>query len=137
MEALVPLVRIAGVAQLGIAAVNFLLPSMLDYRRNLHRASPFVRQVFVVHAVYIVFVVTLLGTLCLGFAPLLVGSSPVGRFLAGALLLFWLPRLPVQLFYYDAAIKRRYPRLNALFLLTLLYLAVVFGLAVLSGWGLA
>ncbi len=96
----------AGFVQLAIAAANFILPKKLSYRENLSRVSPIIRQVFVVHSVYIVGVLLLFVAITFGFTSELVNGRGLGRFLAAAMSLFWLCRVPVQLFYYDPALRR-------------------------------
>ncbi len=60
----------------------------LDYRNNLARVAPIVRQVFVVHSVYIVGIVLLFATITFGFAPDLASGHGLGRFVAAAMALF-------------------------------------------------
>lgn len=117
--------QLAGAAQLGIAAVNFLLPALLDYRGNLAKVSPIIRQIFLVHAAYIVLVLTAFGTMSLWFANDLAGGSRLGTFLSGFLALFWLLRVVVQLCY-DPETKRRYRLANGIFTLVILYLGLVY-----------
>lgn len=129
MKAIVTLIQVAGVVQLGIAGANYFLPRLFEYSSNLPKLSPIVRQVFVVHSFYIVFVLLIFGTICVFFAPDLAGASDLGSFLAAAMFVFWLPRLGLQLFYYDPQERRRFPKLNLLFVASLIYLIFVFGVA--------
>ena len=57
MNPLVPFLWVAGGVHLAIAATNVSLPRRLRYRENLSRVWPIIRQVFVVHSIYAVFVV--------------------------------------------------------------------------------
>ena len=59
MEVLMQFLRIAAIVQIAIAGANFFLPRKLNYKENLERVTPIIRQVFVVHSVYIVGVVLL------------------------------------------------------------------------------
>ena len=52
MRALLLLLWIAGFVQLAIASTNVFLPAKLNYRENLSRVSPIIRQIFVVHSVW-------------------------------------------------------------------------------------
>ena len=106
MRALVWMLWLAGLVQLAIVAANFFLPKKLGYRESLSHAAPIIRQIFMVHSAYIVGIVLFFAVLTLAFAPDLAGGHGLGRFLAGALALFWLCRVPLQLFYYDAALRR-------------------------------
>jgi amino acid permease len=97
---------LAASAQIAIAVANFVLPGKLQYRRNLARVSPIVRQIFVVHSGYIVGILIFFAALTFGFASELSSGRGLGRFLAASLSVFWLCRIPVQLFYYDPAVRR-------------------------------
>ena len=85
MPALLLLLWIAGFVQLAIAFANLFLPAKLNYRENLSRVSPIIRQIFVVHSVYIVGVVLLFAAISFGFAGDLASGHGLGRFLASAL----------------------------------------------------
>lgn len=123
----------AGLLQLVIAGANVVLPRILHYRENLARVSPIVREVFVVHAGYIVLVVLAFGVISLAFAPELAGGSALGRFLSGFLALFWFLRLPIQLTY-DPAIRRKYRALDVAFLAALVFLSGIYASAALEIW---
>ena len=129
MTGLAPWIRVAGAIQLLVAALNLALPRSLDYRRNLVRLSPIVRQVFVVHSVYIGLTLLIFGGLCVGFAGELASGTPLARYLMGCLALFWALRIGFQLLYYDRHWRRRHAWLDRLLLLAVGYLAVVCALA--------
>ena len=126
MNTLLHAIQLAGAFHLVIAAANFILPAMLRYRENLEKVSTIIRQIFCVHADYIVLVLVGFGLVSLLFPAELAGASPLGRFMAAFLALFWGSRVVVQLTYYDAAIKREHPCGNIFFLLVFIYLTVVF-----------
>jgi len=133
MNPIVPYLQVAGLVQLAIAGANFVLPKKLRYRENLSLVDPIIRQVFVVHSVYIVFVLVAFSALCLLYAPELAGASVLGRFLCIWMAVFWTPRLIVQWTYYDRAVRRANPWGNWGFTAAILYLIVVFGVAALGG----
>jgi hypothetical protein len=122
-------IQVAGAVQLAIGLANLPLAFRLQYRKNLARASPMVREVFYVHAGYIVLVVLGFAALSLLFATELAGGQPLGRFLSGFLAIFWLLRVPIQLFYYPAEIRRQNRLADVIFTVAFAFLAVVFGLA--------
>jgi hypothetical protein len=125
------LVRVAGIVHLVLVVANFAAPRWLDYDRGLAGASLIVRQVFRVHAAYIVLVLASFAALCLLFADELAGGTGLGRFMSVFLAIFWLPRPFVQLLYYDRGLRRRYRLLDLGFLLLFGYLAAVFTAAAL------
>jgi hypothetical protein len=126
-------IQLAGALQLLTAAANFFLPAKLHYRENLAKVSPVIRQIFTVHALYIVLVLIGFGVISLLFPTDLCGASPLGKFVCGFLAVFWGLRVVLQFSYYDSAIKKEHP-LGAFFFGTVFsYLAVVFTAATLFG----
>lgn len=106
MRSLLLLLWLAGFVQVAIAFANFFLPAKLKYGKNLSCVAPIIREIFVVHSVYIVGVVLLFAVLTFVFAGELASGHGPGRFLAAAIAVFWLVRAPVQLLYYDATLRR-------------------------------
>ena len=122
---------IAGFVQLAIALANFVLPRKLNYRENLARLAPMVRQIFIVHSGYIVGIVVLFAAITFGFAPELAGGRGLGRFLAASIAVFWACRLPLQVFYYDSELRRRNRAGDVAITVALLFLVVTYGAAAL------
>jgi hypothetical protein len=132
MKPILPLaIQLAGGLHLFVASANFILPGMLRYRENLARVPPIIRQIFRVHAFYIVFVLIGFGVICLWFPSELCGLNPLGRFVSGFLAVFWSVRVVVQLRVYDQTIKEEHPLGNFVFCAVFFYLAVVFAAATL------
>jgi hypothetical protein len=125
----------AAAPQLLIALANLFAPRMLRYGDNLARVSPIIRQIFIVHGVYIVLIVLGAAALCLAHPHELAGASALGRSLSAFLALFWGLRVLIQLCYYDPAARRAHPAFNLLFLAAFGYLAAVFATAALFGAG--
>jgi hypothetical protein len=129
MHILMKLLWVAGLIQLAMVGANFYLPRKLKYRENLAGVTPMFRQIFIVHAAYIVGVVFLFAVLTLAFGAELAGGHGLGRFLAAAICLFWFCRVPLQLFYYDAALRRANRLGDAAMTAALLFLAATYGAA--------
>jgi hypothetical protein len=123
---------IAALVQLAIALANFVLPGKLQYRENLARVAPIIRQVFIVHSGYIVGIVMLFAALTFGFAPELASGRGLGRFLAAALSLFWFCRIPLQLFYYDPVLRRANRTGDVAITFALAFIASTYAWAALS-----
>jgi hypothetical protein len=134
MRPSIPWLWVAGAIQLVIIAANFALPRKLRCRENLVKVSPMIREVFVVHWLYIVLVLGIFTTLCFWFSPELAGGSRLGRFLSLAMAIFWLLRVPIQLFFYDPETRRQNRLADVAFLLTFSYLGIVFGAAALGAF---
>jgi hypothetical protein len=121
----------AGAVQLGIIAANVPLPGRLRVRERLAGVPAFVRQIFYVHWLYIVIVLGMFAALCFRFGRELAGATAMGQFLSGFMAGFWLLRIGLQIFYYDREIRRQNRVLDALYLVALVVLVVVFGMAAL------
>ena len=129
MRVLLQLLWLAGFVQLAIASANVFLPAKLNYKENLSRVSPIIRQIFVVHSVYIVGVVLLFAVLTFAFAGELASGHGLGRFLAVSIAVFWLFRAPVQLLYYDATLRRENRLGDIAFTAAALFLTATYGAA--------
>jgi|HubBroStandDraft_6_1064221.scaffolds.fasta_scaffold00311_23 hypothetical protein len=132
MPHLIYLIWSAGAVQLVILAANFALPQKLHCRENLARVSPMIRSVFIVHWIYIVVILGIFSAICFGFADDLAGGSKLGRFLCIAMALFWLPRIPIQLFVYDGELRRQHRLGDAAMLLAIAFVVVVLGASALG-----
>lgn len=133
MTTLATLIQLAGLAQVALIPVNFIAPYKLRYAASLAGATPVVRNIFYVHAGYIVLVLAGLGALCLGAAEFLGSGAPLARWTCGYLAAFWGIRVLVQLFYYDRAERRRNRALDVAFLGLFGSLALVFAAAAAGG----
>ena len=132
MRYMIPWLWAAGALQLVIIAANFVLPKKLQCRENLSRVSPMIREVFIIHWVYIVLVLGIFTSLSFWFAPELAGASRLGRYLSAVIAVFWLLRVPIQLFFYDPEIRKQNRVGDVAFLLAFSYLGIVFAVAALG-----
>lgn len=133
MRSLQVVLWVAGFLQILIALANLIIPKKLDYHSNLVRVTPVIRQIFIVHSAYIVGVLLLFAAISIGFTSDLAGGKGLGRFLSIAMSLFWLCRAPLQVFYYDEALRRVSPFGNAAFVAVTLYLAASYAVAAFFG----
>lgn len=129
MRVLIPLIWIAGAVQLSIAVSNIWVPGILHYRENLVKLSPIVRQVFVVHSIYMVLVLLGFSGACFFFAPELAGSTPLGTALSGFLAVFWLLRVALQFGFYDREVRANHRLGDVAYTFATACLAAVFSVA--------
>lgn len=126
------LLRLAGVVQLGILVASALVPGVLDWRTQLAALPRLLRQLIWVHGAFIVLVIVGFGLLSLALAPRLADGSLLARSVCGFISLFWLARLAIQFFVFDATayLDRLYLALGYRGLsVSFGYLALVFGWA--------
>lgn len=117
--------RLAGLMMVGLVGANFVGAKRLGYAPSLVGASKIVRQIFYVHCGYIVMLIAGLAILCLGWPEwLLVGD--LARVLCGFFAVFWISRVLVQLFYYDAELRAQERFWDVFFLLVFGVLGLIF-----------
>jgi hypothetical protein len=116
-----------GLLHVVILIASGLTPRVLDWRANLAALHPFLRRLFWVYGTFIVLVIVSFGALTLFNAHELASGAPLARSICAVIAIFWLARLAVQFFVFDAR-----PFLRTTFLrvgyhgLTFLFAALVF-----------
>jgi hypothetical protein len=117
----------AGLLHFVILIASALTPRVLDWRANLAALHPFLRRLFWVYGSFIVLVIVSFGALTLLHADEMASGASFPRAVCAIIAIFWLARLAVQFFVFDAK-----PFLTTTFLrfgyhaLTLLFVALVF-----------
>ena len=94
--------QIAGILQLTLALAHVGFARKLGWREELQHVSLLTRQIFWVHAGFLMLVLAGFGSLSLLHADDLLGSNPLARFVLGGLATFWAVRLYCQFFVYRA-----------------------------------
>ena len=125
------LLRLAGLMCVGLIAANFVAAPRLGYARSLAQAETIVRQIFYVHCGYIVFLITGIAVLCLGWPQLLLEDG-MGRVVSGFFTVFWGSRVVVQLTYYDRDLRNQERFWDLFFLFVFFTLATIFAAAAFS-----
>lgn len=118
---------VGGLLHFAVLVASALTPRVLDWRTNLATLPPFLRRLFWVYGCFIVLVIISFGVLSLLHADELASGAALPRSVCAMIALFWLARLVVQFFVFDAR-----PFLTTAFLrvgyhgLTLLFTALIF-----------
>lgn len=116
-----------GILHFVILIASALTPRVLDWRANLAALHPFLRRLFWVYGCFIVLVIISFGVLTLVHADELASGSPLPRMVCAIIAIFWLARLAVQFFVFDAREFLTTPILRLGYHgLTLLFTALVF-----------
>lgn len=134
MHRMMELIILAGLVQLALVGANITLPRILKPSTELSPVSPMVRKMFYVHWIYIVFVLLIFSALSLLFAGELASGRGVGRFISAAIAVFWLARVPIQFFYYDADLRRANRLGDVACITAFTFLGVVYGVAATGIW---
>lgn len=121
------LLLIGGLLHFVILIASALTPRVLNWRANLATLDPFLRRLFWVYGSFIVLVIVSFGTVSLFHANELASGASFPRTVCAIIAIFWLARLAVQFFVFDA---RAFLTTTFLRLgyhgLTLLFTALVF-----------
>ena len=126
----------AGVCHFGILLASALVPRVLDWRRELAQVSPLSRHVVWTHGVFIVLTIIAFGLITVANAPVLAAGSALARWFCSFVAVFWLSRLVVQLFLFDARPYLKTPLLTLGYhglTVVFAYLGTVYAWAALLG----
>lgn len=96
------LLILGGLLHFMVLIASALTPRLLDWRGNLAALHPFLRRLFWVYGAFIVLVIISFGTLTLLRADELASTDPLARTVCATIAIFWLARLAVQFFVFDA-----------------------------------
>lgn len=124
--------RVAGALMAGLAILNVFVPRRFGWREELSRVSLVNSQIFQVHMIFLIVILTLFSALLLTSAEALVDGTRLARVVLLGLTLFWGLRMLVQWFYYSPALWRGHrfnTAMHVLFSALWIYLTGVFGTA--------
>ena len=96
------LITLGGICHFGILVASALTPKVLAWSTQLRLLTPLCRHVVWTHGAFIVLVIVGFGALSLGLPSDLAAGTPLARSLCAFIGLFWLARLIIQLFLFDA-----------------------------------
>ncbi len=130
------LIFLGGVCHFGILLASALVPRVLDWKTELQRLSALSRHLIWTHGVFIVLVIIAFGAISVLCTRDLAQGTRLARAFCAFVSIFWLARLAIQLFLFDAkpylrtsTLKAGYHALTGVFA----YLAVVYGWAAVGG----
>jgi hypothetical protein len=103
MRHLTLLITIGGVLHFGILIASALTPGVLEWKRELEKLRPLSRQLVWVHGAFIVLTIIGFGAISVIAPRELASGSTLARAFCAFVGLFWLCRLGVQFFVFDAA----------------------------------
>ena len=97
------LLRLAALAQLGVALLNLFLVRIMKWERDLIRAPLLIREVFQIHIYFISITLAIFGAVTWRFAAeIATASQPICVWLAIGIGAFWAVRSVMQWSHYSA-----------------------------------
>jgi hypothetical protein len=95
--------RLAALAQLGVAVLNLFLVRIMNWRRDLNTMPLLIREVFQIHIYFISITLVIFAVLTWRFArELATGANPLGVWFALGIGAFWTVRSVMQWSHYSA-----------------------------------
>ena len=95
-------IQFGGLLHFVILIASALTPRVLDWRGHLAQLPPLLRRLFWVYGSFIVLVIVAFGSMSMVHSGALASGEPLARFVCGFVAVFWLARLAVQFFVFDA-----------------------------------
>jgi hypothetical protein len=124
--------RVVGGFMAALVLLNVFVPRHLDWPNELRRVSLVNRQIFEVHAIFLVLVLAMFAVLLLTSSEALLEPSRLSRLVLGGLTIFWGLRMLAQWFYYSPATwrgNRLRTTMHYGFSVAWIYVTAVFALA--------
>ncbi len=125
-------VFIAGVAQIALAIGSLAIPKILNWRQELSKVQPFIKQMFWTYAAYILVINLCFGLISACAFRELTDGSKLAMMLTGFIAVYWVSRVLIQFLYFD---RKNFPmgkwnNLGEVVLVTLfIFLSVVYSRA--------
>ena len=95
--------RLAALAQLGVAILNLFLIRIMKWRRDLNTVPLLIREVFQIHIYFISITLTIFGAVTWRFArDIVTAANPLSVWLAIGIGSFWAVRSVMQWSHYSA-----------------------------------
>ena len=95
-------IQAGAILHFGTLLGSALVPGKLEWRRHLTTLPPLLRHLIWVHGAFIVLVIIGFGAISILFPHELASRSPLARGVCAFISIFWLARLVIQLFLFDA-----------------------------------
>ena len=91
-----PLLMLAGVGQIVLCLGSLFIPKLLNWKSELAKVSPLIRNIFWVYAAYILAINFLFGILSLFASSSLMDGSVLAKSMTAFIFLYWVSRLVIQ-----------------------------------------
>ncbi len=126
------LLCIAGIAQIALVIGSLVIPKILNWKPELGKVRPLIKQMFWTYAAYILVINLSFGLLSAFDFRELINGSNLAMVITGFIAVYWVSRVLIQFFYFD---RRDFPtgKLNmlaeVLLVALFVFLSLVYSLA--------
>lgn len=97
------LILLAGLAQIVLVLGSFAIPKILNWRTELNKVQPLIKQIFWIYAAYILIINLCFGLISCFDANELINGSKLAMLITGFIAVYWISRLVIQFTYFDRA----------------------------------
>ncbi len=101
MKTIEVMIRLAGLGQVILAIGSTSIPGILNWKAELVKVRPLIRQIFWTYAFYILVTNFCFGLLSLFAYRDLCNGSTLAVLVSGFIAAYWISRVSVQFFYFD------------------------------------
>jgi len=131
------LLFLAGLAQIALVIGGLAIPTILNWKQELAKTRPLIKQMFWTYAAYVVVI-----NLCFGLVSALdykelTNGTTLSALATGFIAVYWISRVLIQFFYFDRSDfpKGKWNAFGEMVLVTLfVFLSVVYSLAFYSNY---
>jgi hypothetical protein len=126
------LVFLAGLAQMALVIGSLAIPRILNWRSELAKVRPLIKQMFWTYAAYILVINLCFGLLSVFDYRDLVNGSRIATFITGFIATYWISRVLIQFLYFDRTDfpTGKWNKAGEILLVTLfIFLGAVYGYA--------
>jgi hypothetical protein len=97
---LATLLQIAGLSMICLAAIHPLLAKLFNWSTDLGKLTQINRQIFIVHTIFLVIGILMLGIVCVFYSGALIAKSTLALVANASFTMCWLSRLICQFFIF-------------------------------------
>jgi hypothetical protein len=97
------LIVLAGLSQVGLVLGSLAIPKILNWRQELAKVQPIIKQMFWTNAAYILVINLCFGLISIFDAGELTNGTHLATILTGFIAVYWLSRVLIQFLYFDRA----------------------------------
>ena len=94
-------IYLAGLAQIVLAIGSLAIPRILNWRLELTKVQPLIKQMFWTYAAYILAINLFFGVISVLDFKELTGGSMLSILITGFIALYWISRVLIQFLYFD------------------------------------
>ena len=124
-------IYIAGLAQLGLVIGSVAIPKILNWKIELQKVQPLIKQMFWTYAAYILVINLCFGLLSVFVVQDLTNGSRLAMILTGFIAVYWISRVWIQFFYFD---RNNFPKGKWNMLGEIILVALFVFLSGVYGW---